>query len=84
MLNGGQILSNNCDNFYTVNGGWTLWSKWSYCSTSCASGGLSFRTRSCSKPFAIYNGADCVGHRIENKTCNEHIPCPGKLIICYG
>ncbi|XP_061173323.1 SCO-spondin-like [Saccostrea echinata] len=57
-----------------VNGGWSKWSSFSNCSTSCGRGTMT-RTRTCSNPSPAHNGADCVGHSIESHACNDHL-CP--------
>ncbi|XP_067942024.1 coadhesin-like [Watersipora subatra] len=58
-----------------IDGGFTPWSEWNYCSSSCV-GGVQLRTRTCTAPFPLYGGKECVGAHVSNKTCNEHVPCP--------
>ncbi|OPL20880.1 hypothetical protein AM593_10356, partial [Mytilus galloprovincialis] len=57
-----------------VNGGWTDWSEWLPCSTSCG-GGDQNRYRYCSNPFPGLGGHICVGKSIEKKVCNT-MTCP--------
>ena len=39
-------------------------------------GGIQFRNRTCDGPF--YNGTDCSGDDVENRTCSD-FNCPGRL-----
>ncbi|MEE6465587.1 hypothetical protein FKM82_006602, partial [Ascaphus truei] len=57
------------------NGGWTPWTSWSPCSTSCGIG-FQVRQRSCSNPTPRHGGRVCVGQNREERYCNEHLPCP--------
>lgn len=68
---------------FTVNGGWTDWSEWLPCSTSCG-GGDQNRYRYCSNPVPGLGGHICVGKSIEKKVCNT-MTCPSKisvLVLC--
>uniref|UniRef100_A0A8C5KGN7 Semaphorin-2A n=1 Tax=Jaculus jaculus TaxID=51337 RepID=A0A8C5KGN7_JACJA len=57
------------------NGGWTPWTSWSPCSTTCAIG-FQVRQRSCSNPTPRHGGRVCVGQNREERYCNEHLLCP--------
>ncbi|KAK1174109.1 semaphorin-5A-like isoform X1 [Acipenser oxyrinchus oxyrinchus] len=57
------------------NGGWTPWTVWSPCSTTCGIG-FQVRQRSCSNPSPRHGGRVCVGQNREERYCNEHLPCP--------
>uniref|UniRef100_A0A8C4X5W9 Sema domain-containing protein n=1 Tax=Erpetoichthys calabaricus TaxID=27687 RepID=A0A8C4X5W9_ERPCA len=57
------------------NGGWTPWTAWSVCSTSCGIG-FQVRQRMCSNPTPRHGGRVCVGQNREERYCNEHLPCP--------
>ncbi|XP_072109570.1 semaphorin-5A isoform X1 [Mobula birostris] len=57
------------------NGGWTPWTLWSPCSTSCGIG-FQVRQRSCSNPTPRHGGRVCVGQNREERYCNEHLHCP--------
>ncbi|XP_071136605.1 sushi, von Willebrand factor type A, EGF and pentraxin domain-containing protein 1-like [Mytilus edulis] len=57
-----------------VNGGWTDWSEWLPCSTSCG-GGDQNRYRYCSNPVPGLGGHICVGKSMEKKVCNT-MTCP--------
>ncbi|XP_048669940.1 semaphorin-5A isoform X1 [Marmota marmota marmota] len=63
------------------NGGWTPWTSWSPCSTTCGIG-FQVRQRSCSNPTPRHGGRVCVGQNREERKihpalyCNEHLLCP--------
>ncbi|XP_008056885.1 semaphorin-5A [Carlito syrichta] len=57
------------------NGGWTPWTSWSPCSTTCGIG-FQVRQRSCSNPTPRHGGRVCVGQNREERYCNEHLLCP--------
>ncbi|KAM4544149.1 SCO-spondin [Fundulus diaphanus] len=58
-----------------VDGGWSLWSQWSLCSSECDSG-VQTRARFCSSPTPQHGGRNCTGPHIQTKDCNSH-PCSG-------
>ncbi|XP_043918714.1 semaphorin-5B isoform X2 [Protopterus annectens] len=68
---GPRIEVANCSR----NGGWTPWSSWAQCSTTCGIG-FQVRQRSCSNPTPRYGGRVCVGQSREERFCNENSPCP--------
>ena len=51
-----------------VDGGWTSWTRWSACSTSC-DWGEQRRTRTCTQPPAQFGGRECTGARFQNNKC---------------
>ncbi|XP_027020314.1 semaphorin-5B isoform X2 [Tachysurus fulvidraco] len=57
------------------NGGWTPWSSWGQCSTSCEIG-FEVRQRSCNNPSPRHGGRVCVGQAREQRFCNEKVSCP--------
>ncbi|KAK5604297.1 hypothetical protein CRENBAI_019880 [Crenichthys baileyi] len=57
------------------NGGWTPWSSWGQCSSSCSIG-FEVRQRSCNNPSPRHGGRICVGQGREERLCNEKKPCP--------
>uniref|UniRef100_A0A3P8TRZ0 Semaphorin-2A n=1 Tax=Amphiprion percula TaxID=161767 RepID=A0A3P8TRZ0_AMPPE len=57
------------------NGGWTPWSSWGQCSSSCGIG-FEVRQRSCNNPAPRHGGRICVGQGREERLCNEKKPCP--------
>ncbi|XP_015783936.1 semaphorin-5A-like [Tetranychus urticae] len=59
----------------TVNGGWTAWSPWTQCTTSCGSDGTKTRSRSCTNPSPQYGGLPCVGASFEKIKCLDNPPC---------
>lgn len=48
------------------NGGWTPWTSWSPCSTTCGIG-FQVRQRSCSNPTPRHGGRVCVGQNREER-----------------
>nr|XP_014342845.1 PREDICTED: SCO-spondin [Latimeria chalumnae] len=56
-----------------VAGGWSFWSPWSTCTSSCDSG-VQTRNRTCTNPGPVYGGADCPGPHIQTRDCNTQ-PC---------
>uniref|UniRef100_A0A3Q2CH68 SCO-spondin n=1 Tax=Cyprinodon variegatus TaxID=28743 RepID=A0A3Q2CH68_CYPVA len=58
-----------------VDGGWSLWSQWSQCSSECDSG-IQTRGRFCSSPTPQHGGSNCTGPHIQTRDCNSH-PCSG-------
>lgn len=61
-----------------VDGAWSEWSSWQYCSTTCG-GGYQIRIRNCDNPpKATIFGKDCEGDRQQQQTCNtQHCPIDG-------
>lgn len=51
-----------------MDGGWTNWSNWGTCSTTCGYG-QKRRFRSCSNPSPEYGGLDCSGDNTELMNC---------------
>ncbi|XP_028663911.2 semaphorin-5B isoform X1 [Erpetoichthys calabaricus] len=68
---GATIEVANCSR----NGGWTPWSSWAQCSTTCGIG-FQVRQRSCNNPSPRHGGRVCVGQGREERFCNENSPCP--------
>ncbi|XP_014325859.1 thrombospondin-2-like isoform X1 [Xiphophorus maculatus] len=62
-----------------VAGGWTAWSEWSQCSTSCG-GGLISRRRECLNPAPQNGGKPCAGEAADYEACNKQ-PCPVDLCL---
>uniref|UniRef100_A0A3Q3MXD5 Sema domain-containing protein n=1 Tax=Mastacembelus armatus TaxID=205130 RepID=A0A3Q3MXD5_9TELE len=57
------------------NGGWTPWSSWGQCSTTCGTG-FELRQRSCNNPSPRHGGRVCVGPSRDERFCNEGVSCP--------
>ena len=57
-----------------VDGGWSSWSRWGYCSQTCGPGSRS-RSRSCTEPPPQHGGRDCAGASLETKECSRR-SCP--------
>lgn len=70
-LNGGQYCSGdeemtrNCKVACKLDGGWSSWSDWSSCSTSCHR----FRTRACTVPPPMNGGLGCFGDDLATEVC---------------
>ena len=62
-----------------VHGGYSGWSAWPECSSSCG-GGVTTRSRMCDNPSPKYGGKDCSagdrGAAVESKACNS-FACEG-------
>ncbi|XP_028403035.1 uncharacterized protein LOC114525803 isoform X3 [Dendronephthya gigantea] len=58
-----------------VNGGFTPWTDWSACTTSCGFGTRS-RYRNCTNPPPLFGGSDCLGPLYEMKECENAANCP--------
>ena len=63
----------------TVDGGWTPWTSWGKCSTTCGPG-TSYRTRTCSNPHPTRGGNYCAGSWVDSQTCNTQ-DCPGIMLF---
>ncbi|XP_046367017.1 A disintegrin and metalloproteinase with thrombospondin motifs 16-like isoform X2 [Haliotis rufescens] len=57
-----------------VNGGWSVWTKWTECSRTCGKG-VKSRSRECINPLPQYGGKPCHGFTQETIICNAKT-CP--------
>uniref|UniRef100_A0A3B5KU71 Uncharacterized protein n=1 Tax=Xiphophorus couchianus TaxID=32473 RepID=A0A3B5KU71_9TELE len=69
----GMTRQSQTCNIQPLHGGWSLWSRWSPCSSDCDSG-VQTRERLCSSPTPQHRGSNCSGPHIQTKDCNSH-PC---------
>lgn len=60
------------------NGGWTPWSSWGQCSTSCEIG-FEVRQRSCNNPSPRHGGRVCVGQAREQRWETDKVECSRPL-----
>ena len=58
-----------------INGKWSVWFPWSYCSVSCGTG-IKQRRRVCNNPTPQFGGHTCSGVPLEEEICDTKIPCP--------
>ncbi|XP_061591760.1 A disintegrin and metalloproteinase with thrombospondin motifs 17 isoform X1 [Cololabis saira] len=57
-----------------VDGDWSTWSQWSFCSRTCGTG-VQFRQRKCDNPPPGPDGQQCPGPSVEHKPCEGPL-CP--------
>ena len=60
-----------------MNGGYTEWSDWGSCSSTCGYG-LQTRSRFCINPPPSNGGTPCVGEDQEERKCGQ-AECPSEL-----
>uniref|UniRef100_A0A914W054 THSD1 third Ig-like domain-containing protein n=1 Tax=Plectus sambesii TaxID=2011161 RepID=A0A914W054_9BILA len=57
-----------------VDGGWSEWTNWSACLTTCGEG-FRRRSRLCNKPTPQFDGQFCVGDSLQTQACAQ-AACP--------
>ncbi|XP_022799542.1 SCO-spondin-like [Stylophora pistillata] len=72
----GESLENRGCNTHScpVDGAWSSWSTWTFCSQSCGNG-VKERFRNCTQPAPSHGGKNCQGDAQEKHECNAH-SCP--------
>ncbi|XP_048752331.2 uncharacterized protein LOC125663930 isoform X2 [Ostrea edulis] len=63
-----------CEILDVVDGGYTEWSVWTTCTTTCGEG-TQTRTRTCTNPTPMNGGSDCVGESNQSQSCQIQA-CP--------
>ncbi|XP_059157542.1 coadhesin-like [Physella acuta] len=58
-----------------VDGGWSSWGSWNWCSATCGTG-VKERTRTCDSPRPQHGGNDCTGPEMDQQQCYAAHPCP--------
>ena len=58
-----------------MDGGWSAWTRWTPCTTTCGRGEAR-RTRTCTEPPAAHGGRECGGERFQTNNCILR-RCPG-------
>ncbi|KAH9508045.1 Hemicentin-1 [Bulinus truncatus] len=58
-----------------VDGGWSLWNAWTWCTVTCGRG-VRERSRTCESPKPQHGGKDCEGLVVEQDECYGGRPCP--------
>ncbi|UJR31957.1 hypothetical protein I4U23_019430 [Adineta vaga] len=61
--------------YNATNGGYTAWSSWSACSSTCGTG-VHVQTRTCTNPLPSYGGNYCLGSPINITSCSSSQSCP--------
>ena len=60
----------------TVDGGWSAWSDWTYCTLTCGANSTKTHTRTCTEPEPSNGGKECKGNDMETESC-AWVLCPG-------
>ena len=70
-------LNNLCFQFSAVDGNFTDWNNFTWCSVSCGQGART-RSRTCTNPRPKHGGNDCIGNHSETGRCFlRHCPIDG-------
>lgn len=64
---------------FAVNGGWTRWSPFTPCTTTCGVG-YQTSTRTCTNPSPQFGGQTCTGNNNDTRVCPNQPLCPGNFI----
>ncbi|XP_052074013.1 A disintegrin and metalloproteinase with thrombospondin motifs adt-1-like [Mytilus californianus] len=64
-----RVCNNDCCHS-PINGGWSIWTEWTTCTTTCG-GGLQRRSRDCNNPLPRDGGTCCEGLSFDNRLCDS-------------
>ncbi|XP_060085257.1 uncharacterized protein LOC132564628 [Ylistrum balloti] len=70
----GDYYGGQCQN---LDGGWSSWTAWTDCSTTCYAQGTQTRERNCDTPTTAGDGVYCIGYSNQTQFC-----IPDNLDIC--
>ena len=80
-INSGSYNILYCISYWCiVDGGWSEWTEWSSCSTTCEEG-IQRRKRVCNNPVPEHGGSTCKGEDNITKICVRK-ECPSKELNC--
>lgn len=75
QCHGDDVEERECEiKVCSIDGGWSDWTDWSACSTTCERG-IQVRYRYCNNPKPSHNGKTCPGQHYETKYC-MNAACP--------
>ncbi|XP_045165423.2 coadhesin-like [Mercenaria mercenaria] len=66
----GQGFSKCFDKECPVDGGWTNWSDFGECSSTCGFNRIKERSRNCTNPAPAFGGQNCTGDENEKESCD--------------
>ena len=84
--NGKECLNASEEVQICAHGGWSKWSNFSECSSTCGSHSAKYRQRNCDNPEPFNGGQNCTGPDVEIKNCSNYqeITCPSKNAYLFN
>ena len=76
----GRLLILTCFFYLSVDGMWSSWGTFTFCSVTCGTG-IQSRVRSCTNPAPLHGGEFCLWPSEDMQSCLES-KCPGN-VLCY-